>query len=51
MIINQYFLDCLSHASFLVGDESSGTAVVIDPRRDIAEYVRDAEHLGCASPT
>ena len=46
MIINQYYLECLSHASYLVGDETSGTAVVIDPRRDIAEYVRDAEHLG-----
>ena len=46
MIINQYYLECLSHASYLVGDEASGTAVVIDPRRDIAEYVRDAEHLG-----
>ena len=46
MIINQYYLECLSHASYLVGDEASGTAVVIDPRRDIAEYVADAEHLG-----
>ncbi len=46
MIINQYYLECLSHASYLVGDEESGTAVVIDPRRDIAEYVADAERLG-----
>lgn len=46
MIIHQYYLECLSHASYLVGDETSGTAVVIDPRRDIAEYVADAEHLG-----
>ena len=46
VIVNQYYLECLSHASYLVGDETSGTAVVIDPRRDIAEYVADAEHLG-----
>lgn len=46
MIVNQYYLECLSHASYLVGDESSGTAVVIDPRRDIAEYLADAASLG-----
>jgi len=46
VIINQYYLECLSHASYLVGDETSGKAVVIDPRRDIAEYVADATKLG-----
>jgi len=46
MIVSQYYLECLSHASYLVGDETSGTAVVIDPRRDIAEYVADADRLG-----
>ena len=46
MIINQYYLECLSHASYLVGDEASGTAVVIDPRRDVAEYIADAANLG-----
>ncbi|MBI1351464.1 MAG: MBL fold metallo-hydrolase [Actinomycetales bacterium] len=46
MIINQYYLECLSHASYLVGDEASGTAVVIDPRRDVAEYLADADRLG-----
>lgn len=46
MILNQYYLECLSHASYLVGDETSGKAVVIDPRRDIAEYVADAQSLG-----
>ena len=46
MIVHQYYLECLSHASYLVGDETSGTAVVIDPRRDVGEYVADAEELG-----
>jgi glyoxylase-like metal-dependent hydrolase (beta-lactamase superfamily II)/rhodanese-related sulfurtransferase len=46
MIFTQYYLDCLSQASYLVGDESSGRAVVVDPRRDIDEYVRDAEAQG-----
>ncbi len=46
MIFNQYYLDCLSHASYLVGDETTGRAVVVDPRRDINEYVDDAAEAG-----
>ena len=46
MIFTQYYLDCLSHASYLIGDESSGRAVVVDPQRDIDAYVRDAEAAG-----
>ncbi|MGF1596897.1 MAG: rhodanese-like domain-containing protein [Acidimicrobiales bacterium] len=42
MKFTQYYLDCLSHASYLVGDETTGRAVVVDPKRDIDEYVRDA---------
>jgi hydroxyacylglutathione hydrolase len=42
----QYYLDCLSHASYLIGDESSGRAVVVDPRRDVAEYIDDAAEAG-----
>ena len=40
MKFTQYYLDCLSHASYLIGDETTGRAVVVDPRRDIDEYVR-----------
>ena len=43
MLFNQYYLECLSHASYLVGDETTGRAVVVDPQRDIAEYLADAE--------
>ena len=46
MFFNQYYLECLSHASYLIGDEATGRAVVIDPQRDVAEYVRDAEAAG-----
>jgi glyoxylase-like metal-dependent hydrolase (beta-lactamase superfamily II) len=46
MIFTQYYLDCLSQASYLVGDESTGRAVVVDPRRDIGEYVSDAAEAG-----
>ena len=46
MIFTQYYLDCLSHASYLVGDESTGRAVVVDPRRDVQEYLDDAAAAG-----
>jgi hydroxyacylglutathione hydrolase len=43
MILKQYYLHCLAHASYLIGDPSSGTAVVVDPQRDIDAYVADAK--------
>lgn len=46
MIFTQYYLECLSQASYLIGDESTGRAVVVDPRRDIEEYLTDAEAHG-----
>ena len=42
----QYYLDCLSHASYLIGDETTGRAVVVDPQRDVSEYLADAQNLG-----
>ena len=46
MILKQYVLGCLSHASYLVGDEASRTAAVVDPQRDVDGYVEDAARLG-----
>jgi rhodanese-related sulfurtransferase/glyoxylase-like metal-dependent hydrolase (beta-lactamase superfamily II) len=46
MILKQYYLACLAHASYLLGDESSSTAIVVDPQRDIEKYVADAEEFG-----
>lgn len=46
MILKQYYLGCLAHASYLLGDEASATAIVVDPQRDIQQYVADAEHFG-----
>ena len=46
MILEQYYIECLSHASYLIGDETTGRAVVVDPRRDITEYLADAERYG-----
>ena len=42
----QYYLDCLSHASYLIADETTGRAVVVDPQRDVAEYLGDAREHG-----
>ncbi|KWX22512.1 sulfurtransferase [Mycolicibacterium wolinskyi] len=42
----QYYLDCLSHASYLIADETTGRAVVVDPQRDVAEYLADAKDMG-----
>ena len=46
MFFRQYYLGCLSHASYMIGDIGSGRAAVVDPQRDIAEYVADAEANG-----
>ncbi len=46
MHFTQYYLDCLSQASYLIGDEATGRAVVVDPRRDIQEYLADADAAG-----
>ena len=46
MILEQYYIECLSHASYLIGDETTGRAVVVDPRRDIDEYLADAARYG-----
>src|SRR5215212_3349916 len=37
---------CLSHASYLVGDEVTGRAVVVDPRRDVEVYLEEAAGRG-----
>ena len=46
MILKQYYLGCLAHASYLLGDEASSTAIIVDPQRDIQQYLTDAEKLG-----
>ncbi|GLF94944.1 MBL fold metallo-hydrolase [Streptomyces yaizuensis] len=46
MFFTQYYLDCLSQASYMIADERTGQAVVVDPRRDVGEYLDDAEARG-----
>jgi glyoxylase-like metal-dependent hydrolase (beta-lactamase superfamily II)/rhodanese-related sulfurtransferase len=47
VILEQYYLGCLAHASYLIADPAHGEAAVIDPQRDIDQYVDDARKLGC----
>jgi glyoxylase-like metal-dependent hydrolase (beta-lactamase superfamily II)/rhodanese-related sulfurtransferase len=47
VILKQYYLGCLAHASYLVGDQDAGVAAVVDPQRDVEQYVSDARELGC----
>jgi hydroxyacylglutathione hydrolase len=45
LIFKQFYLNCLAHASYLIGDEETGIAAVVDPQRDIAQYLAfAAEH-------
>jgi len=45
VIFKQFYLPCLAHASYMIGDEAAGTAAVVDPQRDIDQYVAfAAEH-------
>ena len=45
MIFKQFYLACLAHASYLIGDEETGTAVAVDPQRDVDQYIAfAAEH-------
>jgi hydroxyacylglutathione hydrolase len=41
MYFKQFYLACLAHASYLIGSE--GEAVVVDPQRDVDEYIAEAE--------
>ncbi len=46
MILHQFYLNCLAHASYLIGDEQTHTAAVVDPQRDIGQYLALAERHG-----
>ncbi|MBS1848925.1 MAG: MBL fold metallo-hydrolase [Actinobacteria bacterium] len=46
MVFEQFNLGCLSLYSYLVGDRTTGRAVVVDPQRDISGYVAAADAAG-----
>jgi hydroxyacylglutathione hydrolase len=46
VILKQFYLPCLAHASYLIGDEATGTAAVVDPQRDTDQYLAFAREHG-----
>jgi hydroxyacylglutathione hydrolase len=46
MFFNQFYLESLGHASYLLGDEATGQALVFDPRRDVEIYFDVARSKG-----
>lgn len=44
MQFKQFYLGCLSHASYYIG--SNGEAAIIDPQRDVDQYLQEAEAHG-----
>ncbi len=45
----QFYLGCPAHASYLIGSE--GEAAVVDPRRDVDEYLAEARARRLATAT
>jgi len=41
MYFKQFYLGCLAHASYLIGSE--GEAAVVDPQRDVDQYIVEAD--------
>src|SRR5215469_16926168 len=46
MIFKQFYLPCLAHASYIIGDQTTGTAAVVDPQRDTDQYIAFAAEHG-----
>jgi glyoxylase-like metal-dependent hydrolase (beta-lactamase superfamily II)/rhodanese-related sulfurtransferase len=44
MYFKQFYLNCLAHASYLIGSEGEGA--VVDPQRDVEQYLEEAEGQG-----
>jgi hydroxyacylglutathione hydrolase len=47
VILEQFYLPCLAHASYVIGDEETGIAAVVDPQRDVDRYLEfaSAHHI------
>ena len=43
MYFKQFYLNCLAHASYLIGSE--GEAAVVDPQRDVKQYLVESAAL------
>jgi len=46
MILQQFYLQSLGHASYLIGSETTGEALVLDVRRDVDVYFQAARQEG-----
>jgi hydroxyacylglutathione hydrolase len=46
VFFKQFYLESLGHASYLVGDEATGRALLLDPRRDVDIYFEAARRKG-----
>ena len=46
MKLQQYYLACLAHASYLIADDKTKVAAIVDPQRDVDQYLQDAEAGG-----
>src|SRR5438552_12233128 len=44
MFFKQFYPNCLAHASYLIG--SDGEAAIVDPQRDVIQYLNEAESHG-----
>jgi glyoxylase-like metal-dependent hydrolase (beta-lactamase superfamily II)/rhodanese-related sulfurtransferase len=44
MHLKRYFIEGLAHASYLIG--ADGEAAVVDPKRDVDDYIADAARAG-----
>ena len=51
MYVQQFFVEGLGHASYLIGSDSTQEAAVVDPRRDVGVYLEAAARPDCASAT
>jgi glyoxylase-like metal-dependent hydrolase (beta-lactamase superfamily II)/rhodanese-related sulfurtransferase len=46
MILRQFILDDLASAAYLVGDQATGVAALVDPHLEVEEYLRAADFFG-----
>ena len=46
LVFKQFYLSCLAHASYLVGDSVTRTAAIVDPQRDVQQYLDEAKAHG-----
>ncbi len=44
MYFKQFYLGCLAHASYMIGSE--GAAAVVDPQRDVEQYIAESAAHG-----